>query len=200
MSDWIECPSCFLKHSRRPDGICPRCKSPLDVFPGQELAPAVSSDFGLPPPPAPILSTLPWEPPATRIAGAGFLANGVLALLGRFVGGAGMGGGMAAGSIVSTIIDLIIGAMLVSGNETVLVWARVRVILGAILFPILFLVMGQPLLAFTQVLFSVGFLLLLIGRPALARTAIGSVLVGLFLMLELVGLAMIGLGGASGAE
>ncbi len=25
MSDWISCPSCNLRHSRRPSGICPKC-------------------------------------------------------------------------------------------------------------------------------------------------------------------------------
>jgi len=30
MADWINCPGCGLKHSRRPDGICPRCKQSVD--------------------------------------------------------------------------------------------------------------------------------------------------------------------------
>jgi hypothetical protein len=30
MADWINCPGCALKHSRRADGICPRCKQSVD--------------------------------------------------------------------------------------------------------------------------------------------------------------------------
>lgn len=30
MADWVNCPGCGLKHSRRPDGMCPRCKQPVD--------------------------------------------------------------------------------------------------------------------------------------------------------------------------
>jgi hypothetical protein len=30
MAEWTTCPGCQLKHTRRPDGVCPRCKRPLD--------------------------------------------------------------------------------------------------------------------------------------------------------------------------
>jgi hypothetical protein len=30
MPDWVTCPGCGLKHSARPDGVCPRCKNPVD--------------------------------------------------------------------------------------------------------------------------------------------------------------------------
>ena len=30
MGDWINCPGCGLKHSRRPDGLCPKCKQSVD--------------------------------------------------------------------------------------------------------------------------------------------------------------------------
>lgn len=30
MADWINCAGCGLKHSRRPEGICPRCKNSVD--------------------------------------------------------------------------------------------------------------------------------------------------------------------------
>jgi hypothetical protein len=40
MADWINCPGCGLKHSRRPDGICPRCKQPLDAAAPAEAIPA----------------------------------------------------------------------------------------------------------------------------------------------------------------
>ncbi len=33
MADWINCPGCGLKHTRRSDGACPRCKQPVDGGP-----------------------------------------------------------------------------------------------------------------------------------------------------------------------
>ena len=59
MADWINCPGCGLKHSRRPDGMCPRCKQavdgtapmPADV-PQEGEAPLQMVDDGAPPPSA----------------------------------------------------------------------------------------------------------------------------------------------------
>ena len=31
MGDWINCAGCGLKHSRRPDGLCPRCRQSVDA-------------------------------------------------------------------------------------------------------------------------------------------------------------------------
>ena len=30
MAEWMTCPGCHLRHSRRPDGLCPRCKQSVD--------------------------------------------------------------------------------------------------------------------------------------------------------------------------
>jgi hypothetical protein len=38
MAEWMTCPGCNLHHSRRPDGLCPRCKTPVE---GGGEAPAV---------------------------------------------------------------------------------------------------------------------------------------------------------------
>ena len=48
MGEWVSCPGCALKHSRRPDGLCPRCKRPLDDGAEQQELAA--------PPPQPELS------------------------------------------------------------------------------------------------------------------------------------------------
>ncbi len=37
MGDWMSCPGCQLRHTRRADGLCPRCKQPVD---GAAAAPA----------------------------------------------------------------------------------------------------------------------------------------------------------------
>jgi hypothetical protein len=68
MADWINCPGCGLKHSRRPDGICPRCKQSVD---GQAAMP-VDADV-----PAEARADAPtmYEAPAPSMAGLGNLAQ-----------------------------------------------------------------------------------------------------------------------------
>ena len=52
MADWINCPGCGLKHSRRPDGICPRCKESVDGSAAMPMD-AVEAPDDLPPAGAP---------------------------------------------------------------------------------------------------------------------------------------------------
>lgn len=41
MGEWMSCPGCQLRHSRRPDGLCPRCKQSVDgAADPAEMAPA----------------------------------------------------------------------------------------------------------------------------------------------------------------
>src|SRR5260370_8188646 len=55
MGDWIVCPSCNLRHTRRANGECPRCKLAVDpaqaapktppaAFPGTEPKPEPAAD------------------------------------------------------------------------------------------------------------------------------------------------------------
>lgn len=53
MTNWITCPGCGLKHSPRPDGLCPRCRSRT----GESTSP------GLPPQPAFATQPFPAAPP-----------------------------------------------------------------------------------------------------------------------------------------
>ena len=46
MGDWITCPGCQLKHSGRPDGICPRCKQPVGEAARLDGAGSNSGDLG----------------------------------------------------------------------------------------------------------------------------------------------------------
>jgi hypothetical protein len=50
MADWIVCPTCNLRHSRRPDGRCPRCHESVDRG---ALSPDARPREAAPPPPAP---------------------------------------------------------------------------------------------------------------------------------------------------
>jgi hypothetical protein len=65
MADWINCPGCGLKHSRRPDGMCPRCKQAVD---GPAAMPMDAVDA-----PADLEAAPPAPPPA--MAGLGNLAQ-----------------------------------------------------------------------------------------------------------------------------
>ncbi|HKC13890.1 MAG TPA: hypothetical protein VKI41_17835, partial [Vicinamibacteria bacterium] len=71
MADWITCPGCQLRHSRRPDGLCPRCKQPVDA--------AVSGptpDPGSTPAAAPIPDADAVSPSAARLGGLAQAARG----------------------------------------------------------------------------------------------------------------------------
>ena len=40
MADWMACPGGQLRHTRRPDGLCPRCKQPVDSADAPPIATA----------------------------------------------------------------------------------------------------------------------------------------------------------------
>lgn len=66
---WIACPGCGLKHTPRPDGLCPRCRTRVAV-PGAEAGGAAPAGFpgaahSFPEPPA-----APTAPLPTRAVGA----------------------------------------------------------------------------------------------------------------------------------
>ncbi|HET8540745.1 MAG TPA: CPBP family intramembrane glutamic endopeptidase [Anaeromyxobacter sp.] len=69
MPAWIVCPACKLKHSARPDGLCPRCRAPAAPgAPASAYAPAAPPQGGLAPapdargaPPAPLDAAAPAQ-------------------------------------------------------------------------------------------------------------------------------------------
>jgi hypothetical protein len=216
MADWTTCPHCQLKHSARPDGLCPRCRqSSGAASPG---APAVSPP-PLPPPlpePAPSAgatgTVYRGDPPSTaaggfqprpssprasdglplgaRIAGAVLILN-ALALIWEAVtlpknAGASPFG---AGQPVSAVVDLALGGMLLAGRESVLRWTQLRVVLGGLLFAGVFLSQGQTVMAVFQVAFSAALLGLLVGRAEALRLGVSTAALGLYFVLEIVGLS-----------
>jgi hypothetical protein len=56
MGDWMSCPGCQLRHTRRPDGLCPRCKQPVDGAAPAEMA-AAAVGTAEPAPLAPVSSS-----------------------------------------------------------------------------------------------------------------------------------------------
>lgn len=47
--EWITCPGCGLKHSPRPDGLCPRCRTRIGEVASQPLPPNPAFDRPAPP-------------------------------------------------------------------------------------------------------------------------------------------------------
>jgi len=66
MPEFIACPSCALRHTRRPDGLCPRCKTAIDGAEGpieaaQPLAAAAPPPISMP--------SLTSAPPIPKLGG-----------------------------------------------------------------------------------------------------------------------------------
>ena len=89
MAEFVQCPQCGLKHTRREDGLCPRCKNASASAPAPAAAPIVE----------PLKAGEPEKPgvatAGSRAAGILLLANAAL-LLASFVIAPGQGG-FAAG-------------------------------------------------------------------------------------------------------
>jgi hypothetical protein len=210
MAEWMVCPFCQLKHTRRPDGNCPRCKQSVD---GDGAKPASAEAAYDPPPPIAVgggplpdvydgrpVSDAPQRPAyagagshadmsevplGARIAGGILIGNALLLVAERLVAPSDEG---FLRSPISMIIDLVIGITLLLGQEKYLRWAKIRIALGGILLPIVFLMSGSGTVAVFQILFSLGLALLIFGEPGIARTIVGSGLTGLYLLLCTLGL------------
>lgn len=199
MSDWIVCPHCQLKHSRRPTGLCPKCQQSVDaaaaptggampdVYDGSLPQRADSYAGGAP--------SVAWSaavPLGARIAGGFFILNGLALGLEKILFPAvevlpGLKGA-GTGIMVSMMIDIVIGGLLVTGNEKVLTWAKVRVVLGAILLGGVLIATGNAFQAAIQIAFSTGLLFLLLGEAGRVRIGLGAAVVGLCLALEGLGI------------
>ncbi len=190
MADWITCSSCGLKHSARPDGICPRCQAPAGgafvppVYAGPDAPGA--PPLPVPPPYAVAPATPSGFPLGARLAGWVLYANAVVAIVGMIRAGASPAEpGSGFGGVVPLLIDVLVGTFLVAGREKAQVWAVVRVGLGAVIFtPILWSNAG-PMMGLMQLAFSLGLLILLIGRPGPIRMALGLASAGGVLSLLL---------------
>jgi len=185
MADWIQCPHCQLRHRARETGLCPRCQQDVSAAPdaspwtppgevvGTPLATAAPSDEGL---------SL-----AVRAAGVILILNAVA----NFASSAAFGMSRSPGSgsqyLTSSAIDLIVGGLLISGNNKALIWAKVRAVLGGLGFTAYFLFTGEMIAAAVQGVFSAGLLGLLLGRSGVGRMAVASTACGLCLALAGLG-------------
>jgi hypothetical protein len=71
MADWIICPSCNLRHSRRADARCPRCRESVERATGEPVAtvPPIEPGRRVTTPPPPPVATAENRPPASWAAG-----------------------------------------------------------------------------------------------------------------------------------
>jgi hypothetical protein len=212
MAEWVVCPYCQLKHTRRPDGSCPRCKQAIDAGGDMPVAqPAAEGSDGAMPDVYDGRALSPTSPRpghaaaggggmdtdtsdvplGARIAGGILIVNGLLRVAETAV--ASSDGGFAAGP-VSMVIDFLIGGSLLFGHPRFLAWAKVRIVLGGLILPIVFIATGSPLVALVQLIFSGGLALLVFGRASVPRIAAGAVVAGLYLAMGTLGLLGLTLG------
>jgi hypothetical protein len=125
---------------------------------------------------------------APKLAGIILLVNSVFIAIEAFVlpGEAGSSS-QSIGGIVGTII---ISGMLLSGNPKGLVWARIVVILGGVVFTIKPVMEGDLFSAGFQLVFSASLILLLFGSPGKKRIVLSLVFAGLCFLLETLGIVM----------
>jgi hypothetical protein len=126
-----------------------------------------------------------------RIAGGIMVANGLALLVETGLTATLRESAPAASfrpSPVGMVLDLLIGGWLLTGNPKVLPWAKVRVVLGALIFPAVLFTSGQTFLAGLQVAYSAGLALLLFGDPRALRIGAGVLATGFGLALETIGL------------
>lgn len=138
------------------------------------------------PQPEAVLETEPSELMPLRIAGGVLVLGGLLLLWERatfpelFAAQ-----GLMAHNWVSGIIDLGLGGALLAGRTQLAGLARLRVVIGALLFTTYWLVEKNAFAAIVQAAYSVGLLLLLLGTAGLARRAVALVLVLVSISMEL---------------
>jgi hypothetical protein len=217
MSGWTSCLHCGLKHSTRPDGLCPRCRQPgeagaeagapppLPSFaqdappsggtvyqpPGGNVYAPPQAVFQAAPPvarPAPRILAPDEVPLGARLAGIVFVLNGICLLIESGMGVKNASNAITSGPPISAFVDLLVGAFLLAGAAKVLGWARARVILGAVILPLALFVQGNAMMAGIQIAFSLSLLALLVGDASKLRIGVAMTVLGLYITLELVGL------------
>jgi hypothetical protein len=185
MSTWVVCLGCGLRHSTRPDRLCPRCKEPVET--GTDAYESLPPATVLRAEEEPISDKAPL---GARLAGAVMIVNG-LALLAEK--GLGIKGGSAIGpSSTSTpapiIFSFLLGALVLSGSRGAVKVARVLVALSAAVMPLLLLSRGQHVMAALQAAYSTALLLLLFGEAGTLRRWVAAALAAGFFMMEGLGL------------
>jgi hypothetical protein len=223
LPEWSVCAHCNLKHTRRPDGLCPRCHEAVgekahpaaaaaqadgmpDVYDGRAVGerPAGARRTPVRPQGGPTLfgAASPPEreelPVGVRIAGAILVANGLALMIesGLRATMEGVPKPPLGGSPIAMLIDLVLGGMLLTGNGKALPWVKVRVVLGGLILPAVFFAQGETFMGGMQLAFSGGLALMLFGDAGKLRIAAGLLGTGFGLVMETIGLFAIATGTA----
>ena len=188
MPDWTVCPRCALKHSRRPDGVCPRCHGTLEE--------------PSPPPPAAALPDVyddsvqprlfettsavaaPVAPLGARVGGAVMILNGC-ALAAEQALGLSAQKGSTPGPF---LFAFLLGGLVVAGKVGAIKVARWLVLLVGLAMPVVYLTKGQGLAATLQIVYTVSLLVLLVGDASRLRMGLGVLAASVYFVVEGAGL------------
>ena len=181
MPDWTVCPRCALKHSRRPDGVCPRCKGMVDEAPPPPSSDAPPDVYDGSVPPRLFETTAafaaPEAPIGARVAGAVMILNGCALATERAMGIPGNKGG-------AFLFAFILGGLVLAGKMGAIKTARWLVLLVGLGLPVLYLTKGQGLAAGIQIVYTTSLLVLLVGNASRLRMGIGLLGAALYFVVE----------------
>ncbi len=90
--------------------------------------------------------------------------------------------------VTAIIASIVIGTLLILGNEKGLKWAKFAVIFGAVLYPIIYFSQNDMFMVFYQMVFSASLLMLLFGNPGKIRILVCSFLAISYFGLEVIGI------------
>jgi hypothetical protein len=205
MAEWVVCPHCQLRHTQRNDDRCPRCKQAV-AGPPDGPAPVQPVPHRMPRA-APARAAMPdvfdeaaFErvrqereaadappdlPPMVRVAGAILAANGIVHLSLWTLEAASRSTLSVVGSWTAGF-DLVVGAVLLSGQSQVYRWTLVRLLLGGLAMAGLHLIGGQLFAFLLTALFCSS---MLIAMRSLRQPLLG--LAGAALSLLLVGAGLL---------
>src|SRR6266850_128380 len=198
MADFVQCPQCALKHSRRDDGLCPRCHNAVPAHGAAEVAAPA------PAPSAPVVEQLRVrETEAPGVVTAGTRAAGILLLVNATMNVASValmpGDVGAINPLHGIVADLAVGIALVTGRQKWHRWAYVRAVVGGLLFGGIFAAQGNWLAVVFQLMLSSSLVLLLAGQPSKLRLGAAVALCAPYFLLAAFGLvaSKTGLGAAA---
>lgn len=130
-------------------------------------------------------------PLGVRIAGGVLIANAILVLIGSFID---IEHVAPINPIGAAVMDIVLGIALVRGARKVVVWVIVRVILGLLLFSGLAIAARDWGSFWTQIVLSLGILLLLVGKASRPRIIAGAALLSLYMVAAASGLQQMATG------
>lgn len=97
--------------------------------------------------------------------------------------------GQQFGNPVSAIISsIVIGILILTGNEKGIKWGKIAVCIGAVLYPIVYITQGDIFLVVVQLVYSFILISLLFWNPGKIRIIVSTSLAILYFMLEGIGI------------